>query len=87
MQVRLERAGVTDVRGLWDLTEADSVRIWGSVEGARWWRGFHAVDEPRVPKKRSSMSHGMICRSNCGTRPGPRHARTADLPPRPPARA
>jgi hypothetical protein len=60
MQVRLERAGVTDVRGLWDLTEADSVRIWGSVEGARWWRGFHAVDEPRVPKKRSSMSHGMI---------------------------
>ncbi|MEM1063591.1 MAG: type VI secretion protein ImpB, partial [Planctomycetota bacterium] len=60
MRDRLARVGVTDVRGLWELSEDDAVRVWGSVDGARWWRGFHGVDEPRVAPTRGSMSHGKI---------------------------
>lgn len=60
MVARLDRHGVRTVRDLWDLSREQSVRIWGSVSGAQWWAGFHGVDEPEVPTRRHSMSHGNV---------------------------
>lgn len=60
MTKRLYRHGVTDIEKLWTLSEQRSREIWGSVEGKRWWRGFHGVDDPETPQGRSSMSHANV---------------------------
>lgn len=60
MAVRLHRADVHDVHQLWALSEADCRRIWGSVQGAIFWRGLHGLDTPEVPTRRGSMGHAHI---------------------------
>ena len=60
MLARLDRHGVRDIRGLWGVSRDQATRIWESVSGARWWAGFHGLDEPEVPTRRRSMSHGNV---------------------------
>lgn len=60
MFTRLQRHGIKDVRSLWAISERQARDIWGSVEGARWWRAFHGFDDPEVPTHRSSMSHSNV---------------------------
>ena len=57
---RLYRHGIRDVTGLWNLTEHRAREVWGSVEGARWWRGFHGIDEPPITTHRHSMGHSNV---------------------------
>ncbi len=60
MLARLHKHGVHDIRELWELSRDQSIRIWGSISGADWWAGFHGHDEPEVPTRRRSMSHGNV---------------------------
>ena len=60
MLARLDRHGIRDPRGLWEVSRAQAIRIWGSVSGAHWWAGFHGHDEPEPPTARRSMSHGNV---------------------------
>lgn len=60
MQTRLQQHGITTIRQLWELSQAETVRLWGSISGARWWAGFHGLDEPEVPTRRQSMTHGNV---------------------------
>ncbi len=57
---RLYRHGIGDVTTLWNLTEHRAREVWGSVEGARWWRGFHGIDDSETAQRRSSMSHANV---------------------------
>ncbi len=60
MLARFEKHGVRNVRDLWGITRDEAVQIWGSVSGTRWWAGFHGLDEPEIPTRRRSMSHGNV---------------------------
>ena len=60
LNARLQQQGITTVRQLWNLSQAEATRLWGSISGARWWAGFHGVDEPEQPTRRSSMTHGNV---------------------------
>lgn len=60
MLARLDKHGIHTVRALWEASRDDAIRIWGSVSGADWWAGFHGYDEPEVPTRRHSMSHGSV---------------------------
>ena len=57
---RLHGHGIHDIRGLWEVSRWQAIRIWGSVAGAYWWAGFHGHDEPEPPTTRRSMSHGNV---------------------------
>ncbi len=60
MLARLDKHGIRNIRALWEVSREQAVRIWGSVTGAHWWAGFHGHDEPEIPTRRRSMSHGNV---------------------------
>lgn len=60
VSARLERAGVSTVAQLWQLTRQQSKQIWGSVSGAQWWDAFHGKDEPEIPTRKGSMGHENV---------------------------
>jgi len=60
MLARLDKHGIHNIRELWAISRAQSICIWGSVGGAHWWAGFHGHDEPELPTRRQSMSHGNV---------------------------
>ena len=60
MLARLNKHGIRSVRELWEVSRSQAIRIWGSVSGASWWGGFHGLDEPEIPTRRRSMSHGSV---------------------------
>jgi DNA polymerase-4 len=60
MLARLNRYGIRNIRELWEVSREQAVRIWGSVSGTHWWAGFHGHDEPELPTRRRSMSHGNV---------------------------
>jgi DNA polymerase-4 len=60
MLARLKRHGIENIRALWDINRNEAIRIWGSVSGAYWWAGFHGHDEPELPTRRRSMTHGNV---------------------------
>ena len=60
MEKRLHQAGVTTIPQLWQQTRQDARRVWGSVMGEHWWCGFHGIDVPEVPTRRSMMGHSNV---------------------------
>jgi DNA polymerase IV len=60
MLLRLQAHGIWSIRDLWNLNREQATRIWGSVTGARWWAGFHGIDEPELPVRRRSMTHANV---------------------------
>jgi DNA polymerase-4 len=60
MLARLNKHGIWTVRDLWETSRDQAVRAWGSISGARWWAGFHGIDEPEPPTRRRSMTHGNV---------------------------
>lgn len=60
MRARLERAGVVTVEQLWNLAPKQARRIWGGVEGERFWaqlRGY-AVSRPQTARR--MFGHGRV---------------------------
>jgi DNA polymerase-4 len=72
MVTRLANHNVRSVRDLWEIDQSEAVRIWGSVGGAQWWAGFHGQDEPEMPTRRRSMSHGSVLAPKLRTLAGAR---------------
>lgn len=44
MEKRLINAGITDIRRLWDLAPKHARKIWGGVQGERFWYWLHGYD-------------------------------------------
>jgi len=61
MAKRLEEQGIHDVMSLWALSAKEVKRIWGSIEGERFWYELHGFDVPdRPPPKKSSIGHSHV---------------------------
>lgn len=61
MLVRMERAGIRDVAGLWDASALRLREIWGGVGGARFWEELHG-GEACAPHRESprSVEHSRV---------------------------
>lgn len=70
ISARLEANGVRTIRDLWNLSRRQSIAVWGSVTGAEWWAGFHGIDEPEIPQRKSSMSHANVLEPRLRNEPG-----------------
>jgi DNA polymerase-4 len=57
---RLARADIRTIEQLWALSESECRRLWGSVQGAYFWRALHGIDTPEVPTKKSSVGHSHV---------------------------
>lgn len=66
MMRRLREAGIEDTATLWEESEADLRRLWGSIVGARWWhmlRGSLELDyQPALQGTgpRKSVGHSNV---------------------------
>lgn len=73
---RLTAHGISTIEQLWALDRAATERIWGSVEGGRWWAGFHGIDEPEIKTRRRSMGHANVLEPRLRTPEGARQMLT-----------
>lgn len=60
MQRRLARGGVTSIEAFWHLDPRHARRLWGSVEGERYWYALHGYDFAEFGSERSSISHSQV---------------------------
>ncbi|MGV6801260.1 MAG: Y-family DNA polymerase [bacterium] len=57
---RLKKAGITDFLSLWHLQPKHARKIWGSVEGERFWYRLHGDEVPEVKTKKSTIGHSRV---------------------------
>jgi DNA polymerase-4 len=60
MRGRFERHGVTTTEQMYGLSEGEMTRIFGSVEGKRWWLLIRGVDLPDKRTVRRSLGHQHV---------------------------
>lgn len=59
MLARLVAAGITDVRGLYNMSPKAARHVWHSVEGEYFLRQLHGETVVRPPNRHSSLGHGQ----------------------------
>lgn len=57
---RLFRAGIYDIASLWKLSPKHARRIWGSVEGERYWYRLRGFEIPHSEGGRRSLGHSHV---------------------------
>lgn len=60
MEARLIRAGITSVEQFWNISPKHARKIWGSVQGERFWYWLHGYDFPRQETSRSMIGHSRV---------------------------
>ena len=60
MQTRLIRAGICSVEGLWHSQAKHLRKIWGSVNGERFWYALHGYEIAAEPTRRAMYGHGRV---------------------------
>lgn len=60
MVKRLHAAGITNVAELWAADSARLRRVWGSVEGARFYDWLHGGVQEREAAKHSTIGHSAV---------------------------
>ncbi len=60
MEVRLVKAGITDMRALWALDSRCMRQIWGEVLGDKMWRQLRGVDLAEEGTSRRSIGHSHV---------------------------
>ena len=60
MRARLERAGLSTVKDLWNSDPGRLCSIWGNVAGERFWYALHGYDVEPPPTRRRSIGHGRV---------------------------
>lgn len=60
MEQRLRRAGITTVEQFWNTSPKHARKIWGSVQGERFWYRLHGYDFPHEPTKKSMIGHSRV---------------------------
>lgn len=65
MEKRLHRAGITSVEAFWNISPKHARKIWGSVQGERFWYRLHGHDIPQEDTKEKSMiGHSRVLDPN-----------------------
>lgn len=57
---RLAAAGVDSIESLWRLAPKQARRIWGNVEGERFWHEFHGFHAERPETRKSMYGHSRV---------------------------
>ncbi|MFL6546581.1 MAG: hypothetical protein ACJ8LM_15575, partial [Candidatus Udaeobacter sp.] len=60
MLVRLNQAGILNMRQLWEADAEALNRVWGGINGVRFHSLLHGVDVPNVQTKSRSMGHQHV---------------------------
>lgn len=60
MERRLNHAGVWSVKQLWDLAPKQARKIWGSVQGERFWYQLHGYDLPDQETQTRMVGHSRV---------------------------
>ena len=60
MERRLRRAGVNSVESLWNLQPKHARKIWGGVQGERFWYWLHGYDFDRPETKNVMIGHSRV---------------------------
>ncbi len=60
MEKRLRRAGVQSVEALWNLSPKHARKIWGSVQGERFWYWLHGHDIPYQETQTCMVGHSRV---------------------------
>lgn len=60
MEERLRKCGITSVSQFWHLSPKQARRVWGSVEGEKFWYNLHGYDVPVAETNRSMVGHSRI---------------------------
>ena len=64
MEGRLERAGIADMRGLWDTQPKQLRALWGNVNGERMWYALHGYDIHAQLTSRGVYGHARVLPPN-----------------------
>lgn len=60
MERRLHRGGITSMEQLWNTSPKQARKIWGSVQGERFWYWLHGYDFPPLETSRSVIGHSRV---------------------------
>jgi len=60
MEVRLNKAGITDIEGFWNISAKHARAIWGSVEGERMWAQLRGYDVARPETTKRMFGHSRV---------------------------
>lgn len=60
MQARLFAEGIWDMTTLWNAPPERLRRVWGGVEGERFWFRLHGVEVPDVPTRKMMVGHSHV---------------------------
>ena len=60
MVIRLEAAGVTDFKGLWNLAPKQARALWGNVEGERFIQELHGSHAVRDQTRKRMFGHSRV---------------------------
>lgn len=64
MRRRLNRAGISSIKDFWNTSPKHARKIWGSVEGERFWYWLHGYDFEREETNRSMIGHSRVLDPN-----------------------
>lgn len=64
MERRLRRAGVNSVEDLWNISPKHARKIWGSVQGERFWYQLHGYELEPEETRTSMVGHSRILDPN-----------------------
>jgi DNA polymerase IV len=60
MERRLGAASIMSVEALWALSPRELHRVWGGVEGERFWYKLHGFDLPALATNRATIGHSRV---------------------------
>ncbi len=60
LSARLVRAGLPDMRSLWESSPKQLRAIWGNVHGEQFWYALHGYDVKAAPTQRSMFGHSRL---------------------------
>ncbi len=60
MERRLNRAGIWSVKQFWDIAPKQARKIWGSVQGERFWYQLHGYDLPDLDTQTCMVGHSRV---------------------------
>lgn len=60
MERRLHRAGITTMAQFWDLAPKHARKIWGGVQGERFWYRVHGYEIPHQETNKSMIGHSRV---------------------------
>ncbi len=60
MERRLNNAGIKTIEQFWNLSPKHARKIWGGVQGERFWMWLHGQDAPAPETKRGIIGHSRV---------------------------